>query len=404
MEQNLVLFTASFPYKGGEQFLETEIKYLSKKFDNIVIVPAKSNREIRDIEQYRNITIDKYIIKMDRSILNRIKSLFDRKFLLNLGINYFWNRYLAIRVIYINRYLEWIENFEKNYSYNFSNTLFYTYWFEAETIALSIAKRKNPLIKFVTRVHGGDLYEEVHRFKYFPMRREVLENIDRVFPISNRGREYLLQRYKIQNSRVITSKLGVEVYREIAKPLDSKGVNIVSCSNLIEIKRVHLIIEALALLVDRNIEILWSHIGDGILRERLEQMANSKLKHNIKYKFLGHLTNREVYNFYKKNRIDIFINVSRSEGIPVTIMEAQSFGIPCIATDVGANREIVNSANGVLLKPNPTPEEIAKIVIEYNIDIWSIKRVNSINNQRENYNASINYNRFCNLLKDIYYE
>lgn len=44
--------------------------------------------------------------------------------------------------------------------------------------------------------------------------------------------------------------------------------------------------------------------------------------------------------------------MSLSEGIPVSIMEAISFGIPIIATNVGGNAEIVNDETGVLIPVN----------------------------------------------------
>ncbi|NCO54621.1 MAG: glycosyltransferase, partial [Bacteroidetes bacterium] len=47
--------------------------------------------------------------------------------------------------------------------------------------------------------------------------------------------------------------------------------------------------------------------------------------------------------------VDLFINVSESEGIPVSIMEALSAGIPVIATNVGGTNEIVNNDVGFLI-------------------------------------------------------
>lgn len=52
------------------------------------------------------------------------------------------------------------------------------------------------------------------------------------------------------------------------------------------------------------------------------------------------------------NDFDLFVNMSLSEGIPVSIMEAISFGIPIIATNVGGNAEIVNDETGVLIPVN----------------------------------------------------
>ncbi len=43
-----------------------------------------------------------------------------------------------------------------------------------------------------------------------------------------------------------------------------------------------------------------------------------------------------------------------------------SFGIPAIATDVGGTNEIVNSKNGFLLSSNPKPEEVARVIHDFN--------------------------------------
>jgi len=41
-------------------------------------------------------------------------------------------------------------------------------------------------------------------------------------------------------------------------------------------------------------------------------------------------------------------------------MEAISFGIPVLATDVGGCREIVNNQTGILIKPSLTSESVAE--------------------------------------------
>ena len=48
-----------------------------------------------------------------------------------------------------------------------------------------------------------------------------------------------------------------------------------------------------------------------------------------------------------------------SECVPVSIMEAQSFGLPVIATDVGGTREVMTNTNGILLSSYPTIAEVA---------------------------------------------
>ncbi|NMC40567.1 MAG: glycosyltransferase, partial [Bacteroidales bacterium] len=57
-----------------------------------------------------------------------------------------------------------------------------------------------------------------------------------------------------------------------------------------------------------------------------------------------------------------FINVSSSEGVPVSVMEALSFGIPVIATDAGGTSEIVNNTNGRLIPVDFDPKDLAAII------------------------------------------
>ena len=58
-----------------------------------------------------------------------------------------------------------------------------------------------------------------------------------------------------------------------------------------------------------------------------------------------------------------FINVSSSEGVPVSIMEAMTFVISVITTDLGGNTEIVNEQNGWLLPKEIYPISIKELLL-----------------------------------------
>ena len=57
--------------------------------------------------------------------------------------------------------------------------------------------------------------------------------------------------------------------------------------------------------------------------------------------------------------MDLLINLSSSEGIPVSMMEAISFGIPVFANDVGGISEIVQPETGELIPDKLSAKEIA---------------------------------------------
>ena len=119
--------------------------------------------------------------------------------------------------------------------------------------------------------------------------------------------------------------------------------------------------------------------------------------------FLGFVPEGGVIAFYQKNPVDIFINVSASEGTPVTIMEAQSCGIPVIATAVGGNPEIVTPENGLLLPENPNPREIADGIFGMLTDPGTAleKRERSYKSWDERYNPEKNFPSFVTDLKNL---
>ena len=62
----------------------------------------------------------------------------------------------------------------------------------------------------------------------------------------------------------------------------------------------------------------------------------------------GNVDNAALLEDYITENYYLFVNVSSSEGIPVSIMEASSVGIPCLATDVGGTGEIISDGvNGL---------------------------------------------------------
>jgi len=392
MNKTLVLFTSSYPYKGGEQFIETEIDYLSSYFEKVIIVPSKKNNIVRETPE--NIIVDDSVANSNKNLFSRALALFSKEFFKYLSFNVKQNKYWAINVFYVIRYRKWLEGFIKNH--DTANMVFYSYWFGASTYALSLVKKRNSNIKYITRTHRGDLYENVHGFDVFPSRDDVIKNIDKVFPISTSGKEHIIKKYEIDKNHIEVSRLGIKPHGLICKRSTDGVLRIVSCSSIIEVKRVHLIVEALSLLNESNIRIEWTHIGDGHLMPDIKKQAKEKLYDNIECNFLGFVANKDIYEFYSSNPIDVFINVSSSEGVPVSIMEAQSFGIPCAATDVGGNSEIVNNNNGYLLNPNPTPEDISKIFEDLFNDKEKLlnKSQLSLKNWNKYYNADVNYRNF----------
>ena len=222
-----------------------------------------------------------------------------------------------------------------------------------------------------------------------------------IFPCSNDGTRYLQERYPKYADKIQTAFLGTLEHG--LGQMSTDGIfRVVSCSRIVDEKRVDRIISALALLDDEKKSIAWTHIGGGIGLDQLKQEAKAKLKH-IRFRFLGDTPNIEVMDFYKKNPVDLFVNVSSSEGLPVSIMEAISFGMPVVATDVGGTSEIViNDVTGCLLPEEFTDQQLADAILVYmTMDHIEYAECRSkCRNYWENHFQAIpNYRKLCEQLK-----
>lgn len=244
--------------------------------------------------------------------------------------------------------------------------LIYTYWCTQATLAAVRLKKRFPRLKVVTRFHGYDLYQERFPDGWQPFRREISQGCGQLFFAAEAGRRYYLATWGARwASKSIVSYLGCRALSAFPAQTERNSLTLVSCSSLIPLKRVHLIIDALRLLPE-GIQVRWHHIGDGESRSALTEQAETILDPlpNIQWKFWGSVPNVELSNLYQKIQPDIFITMTLIEGgVQVSIQEVFSIGVPAIATAVGGNPEIVRDGEtGFLLPTDPSAQETAAAI------------------------------------------
>lgn len=396
MSNQLFLFTAHYPYGSGETFLETEIDYLAKKFVKVNIValdqvkgkprilpsnvnvhtlkPLTSTQKYRALIGVKNrIFLDehKYWRKQSGRNLNRVEA---KTALMSL--------YNAKRILRLLKNVD------------LSSTVFYSYWCNDAALALAILSLKKSAKTF-SRVHGWDLYFEASSIGYLPYRKFIAENLTKIGPISTKGSSYIKDVWKADQTNIEVCRLGVYGAKENQL---IRTNYLVSCSNIIPLKRVDLIADAVGLTKSK---LNWHHFGAGVGEEQLQQRIRNG---EIEGELHGYVTNQDIHKWYAENPPKLFVNLSTTEGIPVSIMEAMSFGIPVIATNVGGTSEIVNDKNGKLLDTNPSAQEVAEVIdYFYNLSEAEYKRYSeaAYSTWKEKYNAEKNYSEFANMLSRL---
>ena len=413
----LVLITSQYPFGNGEPFLETELPIISTAFRKIIII-AQNTSEKNQRYIHENVIIFRYntatsilgwlympLLCMANSTEIRKLIREEIKFRKGISFNLKINDILQllkkiIKAIQLKQFIsEKLNEMKINES-----IVFYSYWLKTGAHAISLLNYTRSIK--IARAHGSDLYEEKNTTGYLPLMKFAAMNLDSIFFISKHGKNYFEERIRLKSPYFLVSYLGVsKPPTNFRKNVTDKFV-MVSCSNLIPLKRIDLIIKALKKIKTKK-EILWLHFGDGVLRNELEALAGMLLipMKNVSYRFMGFYPNNELLNYYAMNHVDLFINTSYAEGIPVSIMEAQSFGIPVIATDTGGVKELVTSETGSIL---PVEFQLDELVdkIEYYSEMneEEKKRISSaaMKNWKKNFDAQSNYADFIQSVSSIF--
>lgn len=407
LEKHLLLLSYEYPFGWGETFLENEIPVLAGEFASITILPSRAYFSpgwfVPISSQHRYLPENCSLLLPTNQKLSRFhkpdlayfffKADYHRIPLKGVG---YAVKELMREVLKAASLMPPLQSFLA--THNKKEVVAYSYWKGSSTAALCYAKEQGLLATCVTRCHGGDIYYDILPFPYRPLEKYIIANCDLVLPVSKTGVDYL-HNIGFSKDKLQVARLGIEKFKELSSCSNDGILRIVSCSNIIPIKRVGLLVQALALL---SHPFHWVHFGDGEERTYIERLIG-QLPSQSTAELRGRVPNHEVLHYYRENPVDVFVNVSSSEGVPVSIMEAMIAGIPCIATDVGGSSELVDSSCGLLLDIKVGEHELASAlssVIE-NLSSWKKKRKMAYTRACQQCDRDKNYQEFSMTLKRL---
>lgn len=372
----ILIFVTDF-WTVEATFLIPEINILSSVFNKVTIVNTNrdytketpilinphdfhlKNTEFLDFNLKSNLLSNIFI---HTSIF--FKSYFYRE------INFIYKRYGSINFSMIKDIFNYHKNaillnlkVKKNLNYT-DYDIFYSYWLDFTSFAIVTGDFSG--VKTISRAHNWDVYFERRGNNYLPFRTAILNRLDGFFPISQNANDYMRNITNNNGFNFFTSRLGVNSPIELHKKSYVCDFTILSLSYITIVKRIDLIVESLSVLNTDSV-IKWIHIGPCDFFDEFSNFVKNKLdnKKNIQYELKGFLKNHEVSEFLSKTKIDLHINLSSYEGIPMSIMEVMSYGIPTLATDVGGTSEIVNAKNGFLIDVHSSPKFISEKILEF---------------------------------------
>jgi len=210
--------------------------------------------------------------------------------------------------------------------------------------------------KIIRKIVGDPVWERAYN------KGKVSENFDE-FQVRNYGLSISLQKkvrsFSIKNSDLVitpsqhlknfilnlgfknkieTVNNGITIPEESTKKFTNDQTNITIVSRLVTHKNIEKIIEAISDLNNPLIKL--NIIGDGPELNQLQSIAlRSDQKENII--FHGKLHRDDINNIFLNS--DIYIQASNYEGLPHSLLEAMSYGIPILCTPVGECKELLGN-------------------------------------------------------------
>ncbi|MDP5170911.1 MAG: glycosyltransferase, partial [Bacteroidia bacterium] len=358
-----------FPFGSQETFLEYEIEILSKRFNQVVIIPVIQKQSDSDVARpipsnctvWRPTTDEHARVTYLSVAFFLLGKVWKEAFSWKWGPSFWKIKSLKHLVKSTSRLLatksDW-ERWMRQLTELGATPIISSYWLNSWLLfPLAWRERNKASLLIVSRAHNYDLYHKRAFGHYHHFRPWLFKRLDGIYSDSQAGSDYMASLYDRHSAKFKTAYLGVPdpITLNPNNTATQGSFRIICTANLIPLKRVDMVVEALAL---QQTNIRFDLFGDGPERGKIEAIA-ADLPANIDMHLHGRVGSPHIQQWYQEEPVDLFVLTSTYEGLPVSIMEAFSYGVPCLATDVGGVSEAINGKNGWVLPADLTPEILA---------------------------------------------
>ena len=262
--------------------------------------------------------------------------------------------------------------------------------------------------RIAARIAGvPKIVHTVHGFPFHPYQNKLIMNFyrymekfaslfcDKVVFVNNSERETAIVNHLIQPQKVITIYNGIELPKiEIQKKRKSDKFIIGSCLRFWKQKNIIETVDAAIRVCKQNENIKFIFVGDGELYNVVEKMV-----------YDSGLIDRIQLPGWQKNvtewlqKFDVFLLYSKWEGLPLSILEAMSFGLPIVASNIKGNNELVSDNNGFLVPINDI-DRLSAVLLSLPNKKERLKKLGE--NSRKLIGDKFNITDFIRKYKDVY--
>lgn len=247
--------------------------------------------------------------------------------------------------------------------------------------------------KVILHLHGAkfkEYYENECNTKKQLYIKNTFEMCDSIIVLGEEWKEWLK---KYVNKEITVLHNSVNVPEENYYSNDSN--NIVMLGRLEERKGTYDLLEVINDIVKKYENIKFVLAGDGDL-ERLDKKIEELKIPPKNIRVLGWIDSNERNKLLKDCLI--YVLPSYNEGMPMSILEAMSYGIPCISTNVGSIPSVIeNNINGIII--NPGDKDSLKDSLLKLLDNEKLRAEYSVLSYRKIENEFCLQNHIQNLLK-----
>ena len=215
-----------------------------------------------------------------------------------------------------------------------------------------IATRLAGIPRIIHTVHGFPFHRFQPRYvqKFYQMLERIASHFcDKVIFVNSSERELAITKKIVSPNKAQTIYNGIELpdIKKLRSPIIKNNFIIGSVLRFWEQKNVINTVKAAIKVCQDSSKINFVFIGDGELFMECQEIVNS-----------AGMTSRILLPGWQNNILDwligfdIFLLFSRWEGLPISILEAMSVGLPIVASDIKGNNELVSEKNGILVSIN----------------------------------------------------